>query len=210
MKRATESPSRNIIRLCDADVRIGIAGYMGSGKSTCAHILAEGDAVVIDADREAKTLMESSGTIKRGLVSAFGNDVLQKGNIRFDLLGGRAFRSIATLRTLNRIVHPPLIERLYQRIHGVRDSLCILDAALIPLWRIGSWFDIRIWVDARQNTRLDRLMMKNSGIDRNSLQKRMRIQERLYGKPRGRGWRMVANDGSIEELRKHIASIVIT
>ena len=71
--------------------RIGVAGYMGSGKSTCAKYLSRGGGAVIDADSFAKDMMSSSPTIKKSLSESFGNGVVLEGRILFDVLGGVVF-----------------------------------------------------------------------------------------------------------------------
>jgi dephospho-CoA kinase len=87
--------------------RIGVAGYMGSGKSTCAAYLSRESGSVIDADSLAKDMMNSSPAIKKRLSESFGNGVVVESRIQFDFLGGVVFSSLQNLKELNSIVHPP-------------------------------------------------------------------------------------------------------
>jgi dephospho-CoA kinase len=59
-------------------------------------------------------------------------------------------------------VHPRLITLLDEKLYGAENTLCILDAALIPLWQIEKWFDILIWVRSGFDIRLKRLVSKKT------------------------------------------------
>jgi len=175
---------------------------MGAGKSTCARSFASEDALIIDADAEAKRLMARSPHIQEMLRAAFGSDVIgADGTVRSDTLGKAAFKSVDTLLTLNGITHPPLVEHLDTIVSGCQKPLCILDAALIPLLGIESWFDICVWVDAPFETRLVRLITKRPNIDEAELVKRMRMQEAVMGQPEGGDWITVGDT----ECHKYIA-----
>ena len=113
--------------------RVGIAGYMGSGKSTAAGMLAQRGAVIIDADREAKRLMAEESGLRRKILDTFGNSIAEGGGISFRALGTIVFSAKEELLQLNTLVHPPLIERLKGLLEKNGQANCILDAALIPL-----------------------------------------------------------------------------
>jgi dephospho-CoA kinase len=186
-------------------IRIGIAGYMGAGKSTCARSFASDDALIIDADAEAKRIMAGSHDIQETLRAAFGEAAVgADGRIHSDALGRAAFKSVDALLTLNGITHPPLVEYLNPAISQCQKSLCILDAALIPLLGIESWFDLCIWVDAPFETRLARLIAKRPDMDETELVKRMRLQEAIMSAPEGGDWTALG-DG---ECRDYIAETI--
>jgi len=183
--------------------RIGIAGYMGAGKSTCARSFASEDALIIDADAEAKRIMAESRAIREALRAAFGEAAVDaEGKINTGALGLAAFESVDTLLTLNGITHPPLVKYLDAVISGCQKPLCILDAALIPLLGIESWFDLCIWVDAPFETRLKRLLAKRPDAVEAELVNRMRMQEAVMSAPEGGGDWVTVGDG---ECREYIA-----
>jgi dephospho-CoA kinase len=170
-------------------LRIGIAGYMGAGKSTCARSFASEEALIIDADAEAKRIMAGSRAIQDALRAAFGETAVgADGRIRSDVVGRAAFESVDTLLTLNGITHPPLVEYLSPLISSCPKPLCILDAALIPLLGVESWFHICIWVDTPFKTRLARLLAKRPDMDEAELVKRMQLQEAVMSAPDGGDW----------------------
>jgi dephospho-CoA kinase len=180
---------------------------MGSGKSAAARLLAaDTDALLIDADLEAKMFMARSGRIRQELVEAFGPRVAEKDEIDFKELGRVAFNSRENLETLNRIVHPSFLSHLRRRVE--QDNDVILDAALVTLWGIEKWFTGRLWIHASHEVRLRRLMAGSAGsAGEAAVQERMRLQESMVPEPHDASWRRVANDGTIEELAAALAAI---
>jgi dephospho-CoA kinase len=161
---------------------------MGAGKTTCARSFESGSALIIDADAQAKLLMSGSRRLQDDLCGAFGASIVDKDGLRFDLLGRVAFRSAESLISLNNIIHPPLIKHLERLVFDCTKSLCVLDAALIPLWGVEAWFDLCIWVDAPFETRLERLKIKRADIDESELIRRMRLQEEVMSVPDAGIW----------------------
>jgi dephospho-CoA kinase len=187
--------------------RIALAGYMGAGKTTIAAMLAEQGSCFINADKEAKALMQQDDTIKRSLEERFGNDVVEGGNISSQLLGERAFRSMDDLKLLNSIVHPELIRKLRELVFSSDCPVCILDAALVPLWHIEPWFDIRIWIEASFETRLQRIIDR-TGLDEAVARNRMHLQEQLVPRPSKKLWNIIVNEHeNIETLRADLEAI---
>jgi dephospho-CoA kinase len=188
-------------------VRIGVAGYMGAGKSSAAATLAALTGMrVVDADAEAKLLMESDTRIRDGLSRAFGPKAADSAKVNFAALGAAAFASADDMRKLNAIVHPPLVRRLRELVFS-RPGPCILDAALIPLWRIEDWFSSCVWIWAPSETRLARVAAR-TGMPENAVQQRMLVQESLFAEPSSPLWTTVVNDGSPEELKDRIEKFV--
>lgn len=56
-------------------IRIGITGGIGSGKSVVCDILRLHNIAIFDADKEAKTLNNSSVIIREQLINHFGKDI---------------------------------------------------------------------------------------------------------------------------------------
>jgi dephospho-CoA kinase len=187
--------------------RIGIAGYMGSGKSACAEQCAEATGMrIINADAEAKLLMENDSRIRDELTRVFGLSIDKSGSLDVAALGAAAFASPADMQKLNAIVHPPLLRRLRDCVFS-RPGPSILDAALIPLWRIEDWFGCCLWVDAPPEVRCSRLVSK-TGMPEEHLRQRMLVQEALMAEPSGAQWITIVNDGTIEQLKSRVDRFV--
>jgi len=186
--------------------RVGIAGYMGAGKTAAAGLLSSaagpggGQVVIVDADDEAKALMRTDTGIRELLVKAFGGSIIKKNSLSFGTLGRIVFRSSEKLLRLNAIVHPPLVKRLCGLLEAQDDRGIILDAAVLPLWKIESLFDACLWIHAPFEQRLERLKQTRGDLNERSLRERMRIQEACLPEPGRPPWRRIKNDGSIERL----------
>ncbi len=189
-------------------IKIAIAGYMGSGKSTCAKFFADAGAMLINADLEAKVLMENEPGILQELKAEFGDSILENGKISYSRLGSIVFSSVEPLLKLNSITHPPLLKKLKRLLSNEDYPIIVLDAALIPLWNIDSWFDFRIWVEATRKIRMDRILKKKPVIQEEQLLKRMDIQESTFSQPSPQGWSYFSNEGSIELLGQKVFSFL--
>lgn len=178
---------------------MGIAGFIGAGKSSVTSILAEKiDAIVFDGDQIAKDLMDSSEDIKSSLSNEF--DVINAGVIDYRKLGAIVFSDIKALKKLNSIVHPPLIALLNEKISSSRSNI-ILDAALLPLWESAFNLTIALWVDVQKENRLKRIMSRN-GINREEAMSRIDGQAKILKKPSCENgqWMFIDNNGTLEDM----------
>jgi dephospho-CoA kinase len=181
--------------------RTGVAGFMGAGKSTFARSFTQHGFTVIDADAEAKQLMDACAIIQRDLSRAFGDAVIRQGKVDFKKLGAIAFENGENLQRLNAIVHLPLKEKLGERIKAFGAGRMIMDAALIPLWHTEDWFDTLFWIRTPASIRIARLSAKLN-LDPLLIEQRMRMQEKLFPEPSKSPWKIIDNNGSLEELEK--------
>lgn len=178
-------------------MRLGVAGYMGAGKSLSAKFLAERYSwQIIDGDAEARTLMLESRTVISQVGDLFG--VVVDGKIDFSLLGAKVFADSTLLQQLNDIVHPPLLEHLRKKI-AESSKTTILDAALLPVWPLEGLVDKALWVDAPRDDRVVRLE-RRMGLSKEVLEQRCRLQEKMIPVPDKRCWSTLENLGSIPTL----------
>ncbi|MBN2038175.1 MAG: dephospho-CoA kinase [Chitinispirillaceae bacterium] len=191
---------------CRRTHRLCIAGYMGAGKSTAADMCAAGKATVINADREAKTFIAGNEPIRKQLEDAFGAGIVEEKALCFKALGRMAFSGRDHLLRLNAIVHPPFLLHLGKRIDACGDTVCILDAALAPLWRIEAWFDRNIWIEAPWRLRFERLRRSLPELSDKDIMQRMRLQEEVLAIPTSGTWTLISNDGTLAQLRARCRS----
>lgn len=189
-------------------VRIGVAGYMGAGKTTCASLLSRVGGAVLDVDAAGKQLIRSDESLQELLLQAFGRDIMRNGIISFGTLGKRVFASRDSLDRLNHIVRRPLVERLRRDYSLMTVSPAIMDAALIPYWNIEEWFDALVWVAAPAEVRAPRVAAELA-LSEDDVRTRMAVQEELFPEPGGPKWETVSNAGTPSEFHDRLRATAV-
>src|SRR5690554_127875 len=87
-------------------IRIGITGGIGSGKSVVCDILRLHNIPIFDADKEAKTLNNSSVIIREQLINHFGKDIYTDNRLNRKLFAELIFNNEDNLIIANSIIHP--------------------------------------------------------------------------------------------------------
>jgi dephospho-CoA kinase len=114
----------------EAVLAVGLTGGMGSGKSTVADLLVERGAVLIDADRIARQVVEPDGPAFGPLVDRFGPGILTpEGLLDRAALAAIVFPDPEALTALNAITHPAISAVMTQRRAEEEgtDHLVVLD-----------------------------------------------------------------------------------
>jgi len=189
---------------------IGLAGGIGTGKSTVAAILSELGAVVIDADRIGHDVYRPGSEGFRQVVDAFGAGVVAPdGTIDRRTLGSLVFADAAARARLNAIVHPLIARELALRVATARAAdarrpIVVEAAVLVEVgWR--GLVD-RLWVvTAPRETAIARVMATR-GFERAEVERRLAAQ--LPDAERRRVADVVIeNDGSPAELRARVEAV---
>lgn len=151
-------PTRRTGRLLRV-LRVGLTGGIGAGKSTVAGRLAECGALVIDADRIAREVVEPGTDGLRQIVAAFGPEVLAAdGSLDRPTLAGRVFSDDDARATLNGIVHPKIAVRTAELIAAAADDAVIVhDVPLLVEGGMAAAYHLVIVVDAPIEERIRRL-----------------------------------------------------
>ncbi len=141
---------------------IGLTGGIGSGKSTVSALLAERGAVIIDADRIARQVVEPGGPAYGPLVERFGAGILAAdGTVDRAALAAVAFPDPAALADLNAITHPAvgLVMDERRRAELGTDHVVVLDIPLLrPEHRQLLELDAVVVVDCPPEVALARLV----------------------------------------------------
>src|ERR1700678_2279937 len=144
-------------------LRAGLTGGIGSGKSTVSARLADLGAVVLDADKAARAVVEPGTPGLAAITAAFGPDVLAAdGSLDRAKLAGIVFADEAALGRLNAITHPLIHEYIRAAEEaaiaaGGDDLVLVDDVALLAEWGRAKEFDLVIVVDVPTETQLERL-----------------------------------------------------
>jgi dephospho-CoA kinase len=183
---------------------IGLTGGIGAGKSTVTQMLEKLGAAVIDADKVGHQIYLPDLPAWREIVDTFGPEVLNADRtINRQALGKLVFADPEALRTLNRIVHPKMFDRIGEliaemRTRGWMKAIVVEAAVLIE----ANWMALvdQVWVVvASEAVVVDRLAKQRHLSPE---QVRTRIAAQLANDERLKHAHVVIhNDGSLEEVR---------
>ena len=157
-------------------LRVGLSGGIGSGKSTVAGRLAEHGAVVIDADRLAREVLEPGTDGLREVVEAFGADVLgADGALDRPALAAKVFGDEQALTTLNGITHPRIAARTGELIAAApADAIVVHDVPLLVEKGMAPLYHLVVIVHADLDQRLVRL--RDRGVAEDDARRRIAAQ----------------------------------
>ncbi len=141
-------------------LRVGLTGGIGSGKSEVSRRLAARGAVVVDADKIAREVVEPGTPGLAEIVEAFGEDVIRPdGTLDRERLGAIVFADAEKLKVLNGIVHPKVGERSEQlQREAPDDAVVVYDVPLLAENNLAPLYDVVIVVDTPDEVRLERLL----------------------------------------------------
>ncbi|MFC4007486.1 dephospho-CoA kinase [Nonomuraea purpurea] len=186
---------------------IGLTGGIGSGKSEVSRRLAAKGAVVIDADKIAREVVEP-GTVGLARVTAvFGDGVLRAdGSLDREKLGSVVFADSEKLAALNAIVHPLVGERVAElRSQAADDAIVVYDVPLLAENNLASMYDAVIVVDAADEVRIRRLA-EHRGMAESDAKARIAAQASREDRLAVADI-VVPNEGSLDELDERVAEV---
>ncbi|MFD9380760.1 dephospho-CoA kinase [Streptomyces sp. NPDC059999] len=188
-------------------LKVGLTGGIGAGKSEVSRLLAGYGAVVVDADRIAREVVEPGTPGLAAVVAAFGESVLAPdGTLDRPRLGSLVFTDAEKLRTLNAIVHP-LVGARSAELEGAAgsDAIVVHDVPLLTENGLASLYDLVVVVDASPDTRLARLTARR-GMTEDEARSRMAAQatreQRL-----AIATLVIDNDGPLEALEPQVCKV---
>jgi dephospho-CoA kinase len=189
---------------------VGVAGIMGSGKSTVARVFEDEGAKLIDADIVGRELLGEE-KIREEIVGAFGRRVIKPGGeIDTAKLGRLAFRAPESARELDRITRKELIARLRSRIGALKASadVVVVDAALLPEWHPREWIDLLVVVDSDEESAIRRAA-SDPRFRATDVRARMKHQFSRKDKAREADV-IIPNFGSLEDLKERARTVFRT
>jgi len=161
-------------------LRVGLTGSIGVGKSFVGSVFVELGCRLLDADDTAREVVLPGTEGLEDIVNEFGPDVLQSdGALDRKALASIVFANEEKRQLLNAILHPRIIERQDEILHGWElddpDGITIVDAALMIESGGYKRFDKLIVVHCRPEVQLERLMLRD-GLSLHEAQERINAQ----------------------------------
>ncbi|WP_055568917.1 dephospho-CoA kinase [Streptomyces atriruber] len=188
-------------------LKVGLTGGIGAGKSEVSRLLVAAGAVLIDADKIAREVVEPGTPGLAAVVEAFGREVLAPdGSLDRPKLGAVVFADAEKLAALNAIVHPLVGARsaeLEQAASG--DAVVVHDVPLLAENGLAPLYDLVVVVDASPETQLDRLV-RLRGMSEEDARARMAAQA-TREKRLEIADIVIDNDGPLEGLSKRVGEV---
>ncbi|GAA1509087.1 dephospho-CoA kinase [Streptomyces albidochromogenes] len=188
-------------------LKVGLTGGIGAGKSEVSRLLVSYGAVLIDADKIAREVVEPGTPGLAAVVEAFGQDVLAAdGTLDRPKLGSIVFADASRLATLNAIVHPLVGARSAELEGEAGDGAVVIhDVPLLTENALAPLYDLVVVVDASPKTQLDRLV-RLRGMTEDEARARMAAQatreQRLAIADL-----VIDNDGPLEALEPQVRKV---
>lgn len=188
---------------------VGLTGGIGAGKSEVSRLLVSYGAVLIDADKIAREVVEPGTPGLAAVVDAFGPEILTAdGTLDRPKLGSIVFSDADSLARLNAIVHPLVGARsreLERAAEADADAVVVHDVPLLTENKLAELYDVVVVVDASPKTQLDRLV-RQRGMPESEARSRMAAQatreQRLAIADL-----VIDNDGPLEDLEPQVCEV---
>lgn len=158
--------------------KIGVTGGIGSGKSTVSKRLQELGAVIIDADKVAREIVEPGQPALEELDAAFAGVLNEDGTLNRAELARQAFATPEATQKLNSITHPRIRERtnaLFAQAEQAGEDVVVYDMPLLIENGETSRVDHVLVVDAPDEVRVRRLV-ESRGLDESDAKARIKAQ----------------------------------
>lgn len=162
---------------------LGITGGSGSGKSYICKFLRNIGYYVIDADQIAREIVLPDQPALLEIIGTFGKGVLyEDGSLNRKKLGSIVFADSEKLKSLNRITHKYIIERIAADLEMCKNQNCIIDAPLLYTCGLDALCDAVVGVTAGSEIRAERIVLRD-GISEadaiNRIKSQSEIEEHL-------------------------------
>ncbi|MEU5589141.1 dephospho-CoA kinase [Streptomyces chrestomyceticus] len=188
-------------------VKVGLTGGIGAGKSEVSRLLASYGAVIVDADKIAREVVEPGTPGLAAVIAEFGEDVLSAdGTLDRPKLGAIVFSDPQKLQALNAIVHPLVGARSAElEAAAGPDAVVVHDVPLLTENGLAPLYDLVVVVDATPDTQLDRLV-RLRGMAESEAKARMEAQASRE-KRLAIADLVIDNDGPLEDLEPQVRQV---
>lgn len=176
---------------------IAITGNIGSGKSTVVSMLENRGYKTVSAD---KCTVGAYEIAKGQLCEAFGNEILETGEINRKKLGSIAFASEQNLAKLNSIMHPVIFQMIFESCKG--EKVCFCEVPLLFESGMQNYFH-SVWiVTASTQNKIARAAARDS-VSKEEIEKRLAFQKNNAEKTE-KVHIIIENNGDIANLERMV------
>lgn len=154
-------------------IKLGVTGGIGSGKSVVCEFLSLFSIPVFDSDAKAKEIMNSSESVRVGLIELLGENSYRFGVLDRQYVSERIFADKRLVEKVNSIVHPVVFDSFDSWCEEQRDCpMVACESAILFECGMNRRMDRVLLVTASLDERIDRVM-KRSGLTREQVLERI-------------------------------------
>jgi dephospho-CoA kinase len=188
-------------------MNIGLTGGIACGKSTVASLLVERGAVLIDADRIAREIVEPGSPALDRISKRFGQAVLDKdGRLIRRRLADIIFNDLEARKALESITHPEIRSIMRQRMEEAENAdaskLVVVDVPLLYESGLEAMFQGVMVVYIPVDLQRARLMARD-GYTEEEADARIQAQLSIEQKKAMADY-VIDNSGTMEQTRHQI------
>jgi dephospho-CoA kinase len=184
---------------------IALTGGIGSGKSLAGEFFQELGAVVIDSDQLARDVIERGTEGFDEVLSRFGDEVLDDGEINRSKLSEIVFKDENARRDLEEIIHPKVRElatRIAARVPS--EGVVINQIPLLFETKGANRFDFVITISA--NLELRKARLAERGLKSYEIERRISAQATDEERESIANY-VIQNEGSIDDLERAVQGV---
>ena len=188
-------------------LKIGITGGIGSGKSTVTNIVRSKGYQVLDADLISREIMEPGSPAMIRIREAFGDDVfLEDGNLNRSAMAEIVFHDDEARKKLDGITHVEICAIIMRRLAEAETDPVFLDAPLMFETDLDKDMDQTWLVTCRDEIRIKRVMARDNTSEEHV---RARIAGQMpEAEKEKRADIIIDNSGTEEELRERVEELL--
>jgi dephospho-CoA kinase len=142
-------------------IKIGLTGGIGSGKTTVAKLFEKEGFPVYYADERAKYLMNNDDGLKQKIISLFGENAYENGELNRKFIADQVFQNEKLLAQLNALVHPAVAHDFDHWVTNQPSKFVIKEAAILIETKGYVEMDEVIVVTAPKELRLARVLQRD-------------------------------------------------
>ncbi len=188
-------------------LKLGLTGGIACGKTTAAQMLSQKGALIIDADRLAREVVQPGEPAWVEIVNWLGKGILlEDGSLDRTKIAARVFKDRPARQQLNALIHP----RVRNLFLTQSEELAQSSPQKIQVWDVPLLFeagmeklvDYVAVVASREENQVTRLLERN-GLAREEALRRINAQMDLWKKVMAADF-VLANDSSRDSLRRQV------
>lgn len=188
-------------------MNIGLTGGIACGKSTVSSMLVRRGAILVDADRIAREVVDPGSPVLARVAEHFGHQILHPdGSLHRQKLGELIFGHDQARKELEELLHPPIRSVMRERMAEAQldhpDKLVVVDVPLLFESGLEAMFQEVMVIYIPRGLQLQRLMERDK-LTQEQAEKRLNSQMSIELK-KDKADIVINNSGTLKETEEQV------